>query len=229
VILDAEDPACMSEDEERLDISLEKLEEDKSNNNSKIQNSLLAWLDKHGISELFDILHENGYIDLESLLERMHSNNPITEDFLKTLGISKLGLRYKLLILLEEESGVQPRAAYTRHSIYHGVATTMTFGDENSPIEVCDTLSEWLSSLKLEELIPTFLNNGYCSYEDLVMQMNSRYPLSDSMLATELGIAKPGHRSRILTKLTEDLRPARRGSVIFEQGSGVSCQLCSIY
>lgn len=229
MILDAEDPVYVSENEEKLDISLDKLEEDKSNDNSKIQNSLVAWLDKHSISELFDILHENGFMDLESLLERMHSSTPITEDFLKSLGISKLGLRYKLLILLEEESGLQPRAAYARHSIYHGVATTMTFGDENSHIEVCDTLSEWLSSLKLEELIPTFLNNGYCSYEDLVMQMNSRYPLSDSMLATELGIAKPGHRSRILTKLTEDLRPARRGSVIFEQGSGVSCQLCSIY
>lgn len=230
IILDEKDPLDISENESKLNISSHNSdEEEKSPEKYKQHKIFLSWLDKHGLGEIYDILHDRGYSDLESLLEQMHSDNPITEEFLQNLGISSIGLRYKLLILLEEESGIQPRAAYTRQSIYHGVATTMTFGEESQKIEFYDSLSEWLGDLKLEELIPTFYNNGYCSYEDLVMQMNSRYPLTDSMLSQELGISKPGHRSRILTKLQDECKPIRRESVILEQGQVVSCQLCNIY
>ena len=46
-----------------------------------------------------------------------------------------------------------------------------------------------------------FVLNGYHSIELLLLQMESKYPITTEALRDEIGIDKVGHRSRIINKL----------------------------
>ena len=51
-----------------------------------------------------------------------------------------------------------------------------------------------------------FIKNGYQSLELMMLQMETKNPLTDEILKEEIGIDKIGHRSRIINKLNEDAK-----------------------
>ena len=62
----------------------------------------------------------------------------------------------------------------------------------------------WLKMIKVENYLENFLEGGYYSVELILMQMNSKNPITDIIIKDELGIKKVGHRARIINKLVED-------------------------
>lgn len=50
-----------------------------------------------------------GYDDIDSLLYQMHTSYPINRDELERVGITAPGHQYRIIIKLEEDSGICPR------------------------------------------------------------------------------------------------------------------------
>jgi Ankyrin repeats (3 copies)/SAM domain (Sterile alpha motif)/Ankyrin repeats (many copies) len=195
---------------------------------------LYNWLEKINLQEVYEILCEGGYDDIESLIDQMKSPLPITLDELMSTGIKKPGHRYRLLFMLEDEAGVP-------------IKKIMKKSNENSKNfwKCCDapsnttyaavgsiTLREWLRTLKLEELTDMFVDAGFDQYDMILAQMISRYPITDEILMNDIGILKPGHRNRILGKLKEEAKSLLDKSENYLQienlSKQTSCDACLI-
>ena len=70
---------------------------------------LYEWLEKINLQELYEILCDSGYDDIDSLILQMKSPLPITLEELSKIGIKKIGHRYRLLVKLEDDSEIFPR------------------------------------------------------------------------------------------------------------------------
>jgi len=194
---------------------------------------LYEWLEKDNLQDLYEVLVEAGYDDVEEMVEQMRSPLPISEESLRNIGVSKPGHCVRLLMRLEEESGL--KAKFTRLKSPHShknflqcctAPNNTTFGLVNSP-----SLQEWLRQLKLEHLYDNFKSSGYDDYESLLNQMMWRKPLSEEVLEREVKVMKPGHRSRILSKLQEDVmgRDRSEGGLVVESGGKlVACEMCAV-
>ena len=65
-------------------------------------------------------------------------------------------------------------------------------------------LNDWLKALKIENYLENFIEAGYYSVELMLIQMESKNPITDNILKDEIGINKIGHRARIINKLLEE-------------------------
>ncbi|CAG9334807.1 unnamed protein product [Blepharisma stoltei] len=191
---------------------------------------IYQFLEKINLQELYEVLCDAGLDDINKITERMISDNPITKRELVAIGIKKPGHIYRFLIKAEEEAGIsyiKTNRKLNQESFWKccTVPTNATFGMASFP-----TLREWLKSIKLEELWTVFVEAGFDSYEMIITQMYSKYPFTDEILLAEIGIAKPGHRNRILAKLQEETRSIDRkdGLVMERVSKNVSCDKCYI-
>ena len=147
-------------------------------------------------------MDSNGFEDIHFLIgqERSNSslNTSITNSELSEIGIILPGDRAKILIHLEEKAGnfsfTVPREVY-----YNRDNLKNFMEDEN-----IQKIYNWLKMIKVENYLENFLEGGYYSVELILMQMNSKNPITDIIIKDELGIKKVGHRARIINKLVED-------------------------
>lgn len=169
---------------------------------------LYEWLEKINLQEIYEILCENGYDDIESLVKQMRSPLPVSLNELAKIGISKPGHRYRMLMRLEEDSGVHCKRPIKRPYESGQVFWKCCSVPSNTTHGVTATISlrEWLRTLKLEELTSNFIQNGFDDYEFILLQMFSRYPITEEILTNDVQIQKPGHRNRILGKLKEEAK-----------------------
>ena len=196
---------------------------------------LYEWLEKDNLQDLYEVLVEAGYDDVEEMVEQMKSPLPITEESLKNIGVTKPGHCVRLLMRLEEECGLKVKftrrkatALRQKHFLHCCAApNNTTFGLVNSP-----SLREWLRELKLDHLYENFRDAGYDDYEALLDQMTWRKPITELTLEKEVIVMKPGHRGRILSKLKEDALSRDKGDtgglVVESSGKMVACETCSL-
>ncbi|CAG9313745.1 unnamed protein product [Blepharisma stoltei] len=179
---------------------------------------LYNWLEKNGLLEIYDVLCENGFEDLNNIIEQMHSSIPIKKEDLSRIGIKKAGLINKFLMKMEEEAGIMP---YSPAS-----AKTIKNSSETQPKI---SVSEWLESMKLSELKDIFIESGFDDYNTILSLMHSRYPITDQLLV-DIGVIKLGHRNRILSKLQEEttLKEKRESLIMEKTTNTASCQRCLI-
>ena len=65
-------------------------------------------------------------------------------------------------------------------------------------------LKDWLNNLRLGALYKAFCRTGYDLLSELVCLMGSDIPMTDAILANDIGISKQGHRQRILFRLQQE-------------------------
>ena len=65
-------------------------------------------------------------------------------------------------------------------------------------------LYEWLRPIKVDNYLENFIDGGYHCIELMLLQMESKNPITDAILRDDLGIKKIGHRARIINKLLEE-------------------------
>ena len=160
------------------------------------QSCLYNWLTSHQLSHIFENLYSNGFDDLEMLLETMQSSLPLTKEILKEIGISKIGDRLRLLSCLEDQF------LTSRNSNCNGTKVFCCLKNiEKNKQEETISLRNWLKSLNLEHLYENFVNEGFFDLEQILKIMKSRFPITDEVLETDLGIEKIGYRERILARL----------------------------
>jgi len=68
----------------------------------------------------------------------------------------------------------------------------------------CIGIKKWLREMGLDYYFVNFLREGYYSLDLIFYQSMSHNPISDGVLERDMGIAKIGHRNRILNKIKGD-------------------------
>ena len=184
--------------------------------------ALSKWLDNLGIGIYHQDFISIGYDSLESIYSQMTSVFPITLEELLKIGINKLGHRYRILIKLEEDTGIFPKkVSMNNHWQCCSVPRKTQFGLNTTSLE------SWLDHLKLSELKPLFDNSGYDDYGYILIQMKSRYPINDDILL-DIGINKCGFRNRLIGNLIGENKE-KIGLVVENSQMQSSCELCKIF
>ena len=176
----------------------------------KYNDSLYIFLSEINLEkQYYNIMNSNGFEDIQFLIEQEKlinnsniSNNKtsITNSDLKEIGILLPGDRAKILIHLEEKAGNYN--FQIPKSVYYNCDN---FSDIMNDINI-KKIYNWLKAIKVENYLENFIEGGYYSIELILMQMNSKNPISDFIIKDELGIKKVGHRARIMNKLAEDAK-----------------------
>ena len=209
-----------------------KINDDNSKREEKIidcdNKSLFEFLFQINMQKYYDNLNNNGFEDINIIIEDTKLGNYLTDTQLKMIGIINPGDRAKILIRLEEKSNLFEFTI--PKNVYYYI----------NNIENCENdlnvmkLNNWLINIKLEQYLKNFLNCGYYSVELLLIQSLSKNPLNEDILKNEFYIEKLGHRTRILNKLKEEgkkyIKNLRESIVTFhnEEDSKI-CSECSIF
>ena len=188
---------------------------------------LYEFLSQINMQKYYDNLNNNGFEYINMIIDDIKLGNYLTDEQLKSIGISIPGDRAKILIRLEEKSNLFD--FNVSKNVYYCLNNLEKIKLDINIIK----LNNWLKDIKLEQYLKNFIDNGYYSLELLLMQSLSKNPLNNDILKNELNIEKLGHRTRILNKLKEEsknyLNNLRNSSVTFhaEENSKI-CSECFI-
>ena len=179
-----------------------------------------------------EILLDNGFDDLEVLINQTKSGVALSYQNLKEIGVGTPGERGKILIRLEEITDI----------FNFDIEKDIIYSDK-MPDEKTGSLYLFLERISLEEYFQIFVDNGYNSAELLFMQMISKNPITEDILKSDLGINKIGHLQRIMISLNEESKKyinnlenkskkksKRYNHVLYEEKSYLKhCEACSIF
>jgi len=175
------------------------------------------------------ILIENGFDDLDVLINQTKKGLALSYQNLGEIGITLPAHRAKILIHLEE------------------LADNFDFFLENNiiysnkiPEEKSGSLYEFLLKINLDEYFQNFVESGFYSAELLYTQMASKNPVTEEMLKNDLGVDKLGHLQRIIISLKEEsmkylenlVKKSNKDnrSIIYEENPYYnSCQACFVF
>ena len=169
-------------------------------NEKKNYNPLKEFLSQINMLKYMNIFIQNGFDDIELIIDQAQKGIYIKDSELKEAGITIPGDRAKILIRIQEKAG---NFGFTvPKNVYYVCQDLNTIElDEN-----INLLNNWLKALKIEDYLMNFISNGYHTIELLLLQMESKNPLTVEILKNEIGIDKVGHRSRIINKLKDEGR-----------------------
>ena len=179
-----------------------------------------------------EILLDNGFDDLEVLINQTKSGVALSYQNLKEIGVGTPGERGKILIHLEEITDI----------FNFDIEKDIIYSDK-MPDEKTGSLYLFLERISLEEYFQIFVDNGYNSAELLFMQMISKNPITEDILKRDLGINKIGHLQRIMISLNEESKKyinnlenkskkksKRYNHVLYEEKSYLKhCEACLIF
>ena len=179
-----------------------------------------------------DILIENGFDDLNVLINQMKKGLSITYQNLKDIGITSPGDKSKILIHLEEIS----------QNFDFNLDKDIIYSN-NIPEEKSGSLYQFLHGIHLDEYFQLFVDSGFNSAELLFMQMASKNPITENILKNDIGINKIGHLQRIMISLKEETKKyvdnlrkkseksnGKYKSIIYEENPYLnSCEACLIF
>ena len=205
--------------------------------------ALINWLESVKLEELYESLMGAGYDDADQMIAQMMSGIPITEESLIRIGIKKSGHRMRLLAALDEES----RPFKSSRRTYRA--------QQNNPLKCCmvaipsnlgwvaaPELEKWLGLMDLAYTFPLFVENGFDDLEQLLAMMNSRWEITENILANDIGINKQAHRYKILARLKVDsvgFESMKKGGVtsrhrkeemsIEKNVNSTACNSCAVF
>ena len=117
---------------------------------------------------------ENGFDDLNILIEMNKTGNAISNKNLKDIGILKVGERAKILIRLEEKAGIFPYPL-ENYIIYSNISNN-------------NSLYNFLEKCDCQKYINNFEINSYYNSELLFSQMISKEPINKEILSNDFNI-----------------------------------------
>jgi hypothetical protein len=136
-----------------------------------------------------ELLIENGFDSTDVLISQTQFGVALTYQNLKDIGIKLPGERSKILVHLEEKSGIF-EIVINKSKIY------------NNDKSKNRTIINFLNELNLLKYTNNFIDNGYYNSELLYVQSNTRQPLTEEILMNDLGIDKID-AEKIIQKLEE--------------------------
>ena len=199
----------------------------KLKSSHKKNNPLIEFLSQINLLKYLDNLDNNGFDDINLLIEEAKNGDIIKDQELKEAGVNIPGDRAKILIRIKEKANL------FGFTIPKSVYYTLKNYDDLDNDEHIINLNDWLKNIKVDRYLMNFVNNGYHSIELLLMQMETENPLTTEILRDEIGIDKIGYRSRILNKLKEEGRSLNNKLktsvlVVNNRGDNKNCE-CIIF
>lgn len=149
---------------------------------------LLEFLKEIGMQHYGDILISEGFDDINLIVHQMKEGFPVLDDTLKEIGISSPGDRAKILIRMQQMS----------NGFNFDFPFEQVFFKNNFSIQ------KWLNKEGLSKYINNFIDAGYQSLELLLIQMASKYKISDKILKNDIHIINPEDRKVILKSLEKN-------------------------
>ena len=205
-----------------------KLNNDNINEKKKEKNNLLYFLSNIGLEKYHSNFNNNGFDDIQLIIEQTRKGLGISDKNLKQIGIKLPGDRARLLIKIQE------LAKNFQFNLPKGVfyiikdINNIKINEDKYILQ----LKNWLKGIKLENYLENFINAGYYSTELLLIQMESKQPLNYEIIEKELFIEKVGHIERIMNKLKEDskslINKLKTTMLIYENGNEKNCD-CFIF
>ena len=167
------------------------------------ENEIFLYLKTIEMEQYSKILIENGFDDINFLINQMNGKKFLNNNDLKNIGIIKCGDRAKILIKLEKDLNSKKlkfnENKFNFNKIFYIAKENDIIKDKN-----LNKLYNYFNELKLKNYFNEFYNNNYHTLELLLIQMLSKNPLTNEILENDLNINKYGHRIKILNKLKED-------------------------
>ena len=179
---------------------------------------LLEFLKEIGMQHYGDILISEGFDDINLIVHQMKEGFPVLDDTLKEIGISSPGDRAKILIRMQQVSN----------------GFSFDFPFEQVFFKNNFSIQKWLNKEGLSKYINNFIDAGYQSLELLLIQMASKYKISDKILKNDIHIINPEDRKIILKsleknsqkyvyELTKNINVQRTFSKMVQKNTGSIC------
>lgn len=201
------------------------------------QTELKQWLEERNLEEAYEPLVISKYGDLEILL-KLTKASQLTADDLKTVGIQQPGIRERLILRLEQATGLINVSFLTSPSFINASTQTSCTSCYKSSIPAAKSiitytqdLSEWLSEIDLEHLYPLFIATGYNHFDDLLLLAYAKESKFFQNLLIHLGIEKKSYRVLILNSLKKELNRRMKyefSTLIENNSSSVVCSSCEL-
>ena len=200
----------------------------KNTDDKKEKNNLLNFLSNIGLGKYYSNFNNNGFDDIQLIIEQTKKGLGISDKNLKQIGIKLPGDRARILIKIQE------LAKNFQFNLPKGVfyiikdINNIKINEDKYIIQ----LKNWLKGIKLENYLENFIKGGYYSTDLLLIQMESKQPLNNEIIENELFIEKVGHIERIMNKLKEDskslINKLKTTMLIYENGNDKNCE-CFIF
>ena len=179
----------------------ETKDEKKMNKEIKdTKEELYNFLLKIEMEQYTDILIQEGFDDIDLVINQMKTGNPINDDILREIGIERPGDRAKILIRIQECAGLF-EFKIQFEPVYYINRKKFEFLRYDFHVK---SLQNWLKKLKLQNYLGNFYNNGYYSPELIFVQKASKFPIDDTILERDLKIENINDRKLIMSSISSD-------------------------
>ena len=179
----------------------ETKDEKKMNKEIKdTKEELYNFLLKIEMEQYTDILIQEGFDDINLVINQMKTGNPINDDILREIGIERPGDRAKILIRIQECAGLF-EFKIQFEPVYYINRKKFEFLRYDFHVKA---LQNWLKKLKLQNYLGNFYNNGYYSPELIFVQKASKFPIDDTILERDLKIENINDRKLIMSSISSD-------------------------
>ena len=179
----------------------ETKDEKKMNKEIKdTKEELYDFLLKIEMEQYTDILIQEGFDDINLVINQMKTGNPINDDILREIGIERPGDRAKILIRIQECAGLF-EFKIQFEPVYYINRKKFEFLKYDFHVKA---LQNWLKKLKLQNYLGNFYNNGYYSPELIFVQKVSKFPIDDTILERDLKIENINDRKLIMSSISSD-------------------------
>ena len=179
----------------------ETKDEKKMNKEIKdTKEELYDFLLKIEMEQYTDILIQEGFDDIDLVINQMKTGNPINDDILREIGIERPGDRAKILIRIQECAGLF-EFKIQFEPVYYINRKKFEFLKYDFHVKA---LQNWLKKLKLQNYLGNFYNNGYYSPELIFVQKASKFPIDDTILERDLKIENINDRKLIMSSISSD-------------------------
>ena len=194
--------------EPSIDITNKNDNENKETKDGKKMNKeikdtkeeLYDFLLKIEMEQYTDILIQEGFDDINLVINQMKTGNPINDDILREIGIERPGDRAKILIRIQECAGLFEFKIQIE-PVYYINRKKFEFLRYDFHVKA---LQNWLKKLKLQNYLGNFYNNGYYSPELIFVQKASKFPIDDTILERDLKIENINDRKLIMSSISSD-------------------------
>ena len=150
------------------------------------------------MEEYIDILINNGFDDINLVINQMKKGCPINDDILKEIGIDRPGDRAKILIRIQECANLF-NFQIPFEKVYYINRTKFDFLKYDFHVKA---LQNWLKKINLEKYLSNFYNNGYYSPELIFIQKASKFPINEMIIERDLKIECINDRKLLMDSIT---------------------------
>ena len=140
------------------------------------------------MNKYMDLLISEGLDDINLIIKQMNEGFPSLYETLKEIGISSPGDRAKILVRLQEISN----------------GFNFEFPFEQVYFKNNKSIQRWLNREGLSIYINKFIDAGYQSFELLLIQMSSKYKITEKILKEEILVFNNEDLKKILSSLEKN-------------------------